>query len=246
MGTTRLVRDAGRATAAAIAIAITTSAARAEIDVLLEVTGKPAACGELVEVALSVVSDDDGDQLTSALQVIIAWDPEILVLVGHFDTGAPLLFSDFPEDPFGLNEDDPPLDGDGIYVAFGELGEPIAATPTGTLITTFVFHALEPARTPIDIVATAGSPEAHTIVFDGTVPNLDVTGLLAGAVAIVTAAPTCPEDLDCDGAVSITDLLILLGAWGSNPGHPADLDGDDQVAILDLLDLLAAWGPCPP
>jgi hypothetical protein len=37
----------------------------------------------------------------------------------------------------------------------------------------------------------------------------------------------------------------MLAAWGQNPGHPADLDGDGAVGITDFLLLLAGWGPCP-
>ena len=54
-----------------------------------------------------------------------------------------------------------------------------------------------------------------------------------------------PWDLDGDGCVGILDLLALLAAWGSNPGHPADFDNDGAVDVLDLLALLANWGPCP-
>ena len=55
---------------------------------------------------------------------------------------------------------------------------------------------------------------------------------------------TCPEDLDGDSMVGIIDFLMLLAAWGPNPGHPADIDGDGSVGIVDLLLLLASWGPC--
>jgi hypothetical protein len=51
--------------------------------------------------------------------------------------------------------------------------------------------------------------------------------------------------VDGDGDVGIGDLLLLLGAWGPNPGHAADFDGDGEVGITDFLDLLAGWGPCP-
>ena len=55
----------------------------------------------------------------------------------------------------------------------------------------------------------------------------------------------CPGDVDGDQMVGINDFLLLLLAWGPNPGHPADLDGDGVVGINDLLALLADWGPCP-
>ncbi len=46
-------------------------------------------------------------------------------------------------------------------------------------------------------------------------------------------------------AFDAVDLLILLPAWGRNPGHPADFNGNGSVGASDLLALLADWGPCP-
>ena len=54
----------------------------------------------------------------------------------------------------------------------------------------------------------------------------------------------CPADLDCDGQVRVSDLVILLAAWGESPGHVADFDGDGEVRVPDLIVLLAAWGEC--
>jgi probable HAF family extracellular repeat protein len=56
----------------------------------------------------------------------------------------------------------------------------------------------------------------------------------------------CPEDLDMDGDVDVSDLLALLAAWGpcSSTFCNADFDCDRQVANPDLLALLAAWGSC--
>lgn len=59
------------------------------------------------------------------------------------------------------------------------------------------------------------------------------------------AQAVCPEDLDGDNEVRVPDLIILLGAWGPNPGHPADFDADGEVRVPDLIALLAAWGACP-
>lgn len=198
-----------------------------------------------VEIGLYAVSDDAGEQLLAALQVLIQWDPAFLELLGnHGDGAVAMLSSDFPDDPFGLNEVIPPQDGDGIYVGLAPLSNPAAATPEGTLITTFVFGpaAVTPG-TPVDILRTAGTPPTETIVFDGEVANLDVTGSTSGGV--VEIAPCCPPDLDFDCYVGISDFLTLLAEWGTDPGGPPDLDGDGDVGIVDFLMLLAAWGPCP-
>ncbi len=57
--------------------------------------------------------------------------------------------------------------------------------------------------------------------------------------------PACPWDLDGDGNVFVTDLLLLLMDFGSCDGSPADFDGDGCVTVVDLLTLLFNFGPCP-
>ena len=52
----------------------------------------------------------------------------------------------------------------------------------------------------------------------------------------------CPGDISGNLVVNVTDLLLLLEAWGPNPGHNADIDGDGDVNVIDLLILLADWG----
>jgi hypothetical protein len=59
------------------------------------------------------------------------------------------------------------------------------------------------------------------------------------------ALPSCPWDLDGDGSVFVTDLLLLLADFGSCDGSPADFDGDGCVTVMDLLALIANFGPCP-
>ena len=55
-------------------------------------------------------------------------------------------------------------------------------------------------------------------------------------------ATISPADLDCNGAVGASDLLILLASWGPCDGCLADLNGDHVVGASDLLALLAEWG----
>jgi hypothetical protein len=202
--------------------------------------------GENVEIGLYAVSDDATIQELSALQAIIQWDPDYLQMIGnHGDGAVPLLGSGFPvPDPFNLNEADPPKDGDGMYVAFAPLNGTVEATPEGALITTFVFAPIvyNPA-TPVNILASAGSPPGDTIVFDGEIAGLDVTGTLSGC--LVEILPCCLPDFDYNCIVNVVDFLILLGQWGTDPGGPPDINFDGTVNVNDFLLLLAAWGPCP-
>ncbi|MEE8156233.1 MAG: FG-GAP-like repeat-containing protein [Phycisphaerales bacterium] len=74
----------------------------------------------------------------------------------------------------------------------------------------------------IDSDASAVTPSAFTII----------GGALLG-------------DIDGDGSVGASDLLILLANWGpcrDCDDCPADLNGDCTVGAADLLILLANWG----
>ena len=72
----------------------------------------------------------------------------------------------------------------------------------------------------------------------GAVATLIVTGTAAGGV---------PGDINGDGLVDLTDLAILLGAFGQCEGDPnyvadADFDASGCVELADLTVLLANFG----
>jgi len=54
----------------------------------------------------------------------------------------------------------------------------------------------------------------------------------------------CPADINGDGVVSVSDILILIEQWGSCNGCTGDINSDGTVDITDLLEIVAAWGPC--
>lgn len=54
----------------------------------------------------------------------------------------------------------------------------------------------------------------------------------------------CAGDINGDGFVDVSDLLLLFGSWGSCPGCSADLNNDNVVDVSDLLLLFSAWGSC--
>jgi len=57
--------------------------------------------------------------------------------------------------------------------------------------------------------------------------------------------PNCQGDLNGDGVVNVTDLLLMLAFWGPVGALPAaDLNGDGVVNVSDLLILLSNWGTC--
>jgi len=67
--------------------------------------------------------------------------------------------------------------------------------------------------------------------------------LIQGKVEV----PQCPiaADLNCDGVVDVSDLLLLLANWGACPPSgdcTGDINEDGTVDVSDLLLLLANWG----
>ena len=97
-----------------------------------------------------------------------------------------------------------------------------------------------------------------TLRWSTNIPNVNIGGPAIGQDGILivcgvgtdvrayqTKIPQIPGDLNGDGVVNTTDLLILFSNWGSCPNCkscPADLDGDCTVSTNDLLLLFANWG----
>lgn len=188
--------------------------ASALINLELRPGNQTVAVGAPADLGLYAVSDSGVNQLMSAADVLFTWDPTKLDLLGNDDTGAVLsLSSGFPtSDPWGnINQNasffDPPTGGTGYYAikAFFGAGNAIVATPAGTLLTTFLLDALAPTPdTVFSIVMNADGPDPHgapgkTSVYDGTTPNLDVTGTLGVAHITILPEPTAL-------------MLLLVGA----------------------------------
>ena len=99
---------------------------------------------------------------------------------------------------------------------------------------------LEPTSLDLDDNPRFVDDPATTDNGNGDPPIVDM-----GPYELQVGAPPCPWDLDGSGDVGITDFLVLLAQWGTDPGGPPDFDGDGNVSITDFLELLANWGPCP-
>ena len=69
------------------------------------------------------------------------------------------------------------------------------------------------------------------------------TSLSLALTSSIYSAPPCDADLDGDGQVGTSDLLLLFSSWGHCEGCVEDLDGDGVVSTHDLLELFSGWGP---
>jgi hypothetical protein len=52
----------------------------------------------------------------------------------------------------------------------------------------------------------------------------------------------CPQDIDNDGVVTVSDILAALSEFGCTSGCTSDVNGDDQVTVSDFLEILSQYG----
>lgn len=176
--------------------------ATALINLELRPANQVVNVGDPADLELYAVSDSTGNQLLSAADVIITWDTTYLDLLGASQVGAAAPTSFFPlADPYGnINGGvSPPTGGIGLLSILAGLGSPVSATPSGTLITTFVIDAIAPTPGTLFSIVLNGGTGGKTTVYGG--PNIDVTGTLS--VANITILPE-PSAL----------MLLAVGAAG--------------------------------
>lgn len=93
-----------------------------------------------------------------------------------------------------------------------------------------------------EVVGTIGQHDAGSM----SGGDFSLTGGFWSAADVVPM-PTCLGDLNSDGSVNVSDLLMLLSQWGfcATTGQcSADLNSDEAVNVSDMLMLLGAWGTC--
>jgi len=149
--------------------------------------------GDTVGIGLYAVCDPGQTQLFRAADVVFTWDSGYLQLLGVNNTGAvPLLSSTLPaNDPYNLNgPTPPPTDGDGYYLAWAFLGQPVQVDDQGALLTTFEFLALaETPQTIVSVATSGGNPVLYSRVFGGQEAGTIVTGTLGAATVTIVPEP---------------------------------------------------------
>ena len=246
MSTHHAIRNIAAALLAALAA---TAAAHADNEINLSLVGPSSdvVVGQTFEVKLRAASLPASNLVGVSfigIDCVIKWDPTKVQLLGLSSTGSvPLMNSYLPSpasDYTGVNESSPPADGNALYYAFANFGNPVQVSSNGVQVTTFRFKAIaEFQSSKVEILPSyTVRQRADTVVYDGTVPGLDVLGAISAAT--VTQAPPCRCDLDGDGIVGGGDLGVMLNNWGA--GGSGDFDGDGVVNGRDLGILLSRWG----
>jgi len=75
---------------------------------------------------------------------------------------------------------------------------------------------------------------------------LDNTGQNKAAAMELVVETVCPGDCNNDGMVNFSDLVDMLGEFGT-AGSEAGCDANDDgtVNFSDVVDTLGLFGPCP-
>ena len=95
----------------------------------------------------------------------------------------------------------------------------------------------------VDYVVPTNLVRVGFITDDLDPPSIVEAGIDNFQLEVVVCGDGCLGDIDGDGNVNVTDLLMIIADWGSNDSS-ADLDGDGIVAVGDLLIAIANWGSC--
>ena len=94
----------------------------------------------------------------------------------------------------------------------------------------------------LDIVG-GPCPEPYQIVrvFTAT-DDCGNTATASQTISVSNNTNPCPEDLDNDSFVGVSDVLLVLGDFGCGSGCAIDLDGDGATSVNDVLTVLSAFG----
>jgi|GEM_PF-1429295 len=80
---------------------------------------------------------------------------------------------------------------------------------------------------------------ANRLITVGAITTVDTWGSCSECVP---DDPGCPEDVDNNGFVTVSDVLTVLSEFGCSLGCLYDLNMDGIVGVSDILDILAAFG----
>lgn len=189
-----------RAMLAIVTLGIAATAANAEpVGLEWRPMTQTVSVSDVVGLGLYAVSLSGNDEPFNSAQVVIAWDPAYLQLLGVDQTGAalqpPADSSSFPAgDSWNINEATPPADGDGIWQGLVELGNVRTATTAGTLLTTLEFTALaETPCTEVTMLPSLQKPgyvRGWSKVVQETFNVLDYGNLPSAACVEIVPEPT--------------------------------------------------------
>ena len=200
----------------AIATGCFAASAQAQSIVDLQLVGPatPIIPGQIFDVKLRAAPQDPTLAASFvAIDCIVGWNPADVKFLSISTTGSTPLSSSYLPSPAndytGVNEANPPADGNLLYYALTSLGNPRAVPAAGVQVVTFRFESVGLfTSTSISVIDNLTATYlTETIVYDGVVPGVDDFGI--GYAATVT-------QLDC------STIFWYRDSDGDGAGDPSD------------------------
>ena len=200
----------------AIATGCFAASAQAQSIVDLQLVGPatPIIPGQIFDVKLRAAPQDPTLAASFvAIDCIVGWNPADVKFLSISTTGSTPLSSSYLPTPAndytGVNEANPPADGNLLYYALTSLGNPRAVPAAGVQVVTFRFESVGLfTSTSISVIDNLTATYlTETIVYDGVVPGVDDFGI--GYAATVT-------QLDC------STIFWYRDSDGDGAGDPSD------------------------
>ena len=181
----------------------------------------------------------------------VLWSTSATVTDGEFVL--PIGFELAPGTNYGLRctTDDPQLWREGTsstltypYDLAG-LGS-ITNSTAGPSLDYYYFFYEWNVESTLDVECVSARADVDVVVTQCTDPqacNYNPSAVIDdGSCEYDSCAGTCPGDLNSDGSITVSDLLMVLADFGCVDGCQSDVDGDALVSVADLLGLLAVFG----
>ncbi len=222
--------------------------AMADIDLIYQPATQTATVDDVVSFDLVARSTDPNGEITKALDAIITWDSDVLLLLGFNTDSSPHTWTLTQWHPNCANEDVNPEDdipdNDGVatYSAWASLSNPPLVGTDGFVVATFEFQVL--AVTGGSSVAflpqVAPVEQCMTRVFGPGTAN-DVTGDIS-TVGVVSAIcgidDHCSDGVFCNGAeVCDVDGQCLPATGDPCPDDCQQCDEDADECRWCVFDL---------
>lgn len=144
-----------------------------------------------------------------AMEVVVLYTPSNFTFLNLNSTGAPYTWmsASFPSSAAdGINKKT--NDGDMLFVAWAMPGSSAIATRSGLLVTSFAFQASLTDSAEIWIPRVYGNND--TIVYDGTMPNTNVTGNLGSAKVMVVPTSFTIVNSAAEACSMAPDTLVAF------------------------------------
>jgi len=194
---------------------------------------------------------DRGFEIIDAIGEVL-WSTTVNVTDGEFVL--PIGFDFEPGSDYGLRctTGDPQLWREGLsstlnypydLAGLGSItGSTVAATPESY----YYFFYKWNVESTLDVECVSARADVSVTITQCTDPlacNYNPSATLDdGSCEYASCAGTCQGDINNDGSITVSDLLLVLADFGCVSGCSSDVDGDSAVSVADLLGLLAVFG----